>query len=218
MSGPYPIPAREARSELIVSNSRFIASAGPAFSVEQARAFIDRVRLEFADATHHVPAFSIGFGPSTIAHCSDAGEPAGTAGKPVLAVLRGSGLGDIVIVVTRFFGGTKLGSGGLVRAYSDSARAVLAVLPRAVKCATHTVLVVAPYAYFERIRLLTVHHHGVILDETFTADVTLTARFPVEAFEPFQQALAELSAGALSAEIMETNPATILPLAPPSLK
>ncbi|NPV77106.1 MAG: DUF1949 domain-containing protein [Anaerolineae bacterium] len=215
MIEPYPIPANEARSELIVSASRFIASAGPAFSVEQARAFIERIRNEFADATHHVTAFLIGFGPSTIAHCSDAGEPAGTAGKPVLSVLRGSGLGDIVMVVTRYFGGTKLGSGGLVRAYSDSARAVLAVMPRAVKRATYTAMLVAPYTFFERIRLLIAQHHGVILNEVFAADVTLTFRFPVDEFESFQKKLAELSAGALSAEIIETNLATILPLDPP---
>lgn len=215
MSESYPIPAGEARSELIISNSRFIASTGSAFSVEQARAFISRIRIEFADATHHVPAFLIGFGTSTIAHCSDAGEPAGTAGKPILAVLQGSGLGDIVLVVTRYFGGTKLGSGGLVRAYSDSARAVLAVLPRAVKRATYTTLLAMPYSFFEKVRILILRHHGVILDEIFATDVTLTARFPIDAFEPFQQALAELSAGVLSAEIIETNPTTILPLDPP---
>lgn len=218
MSEPYPIPAREARSELIVSNSRFIASAGPAFSVEQARAFIERIQLEYADATHHVPAFLIGFGSSTIAHCSDAGEPAGTAGKPVLAVLRGSGLGDAVIVVTRYFGGTKLGSGGLVRAYSDAARAVLAAVPRAIKRATHVVRLGVPYTLFERVRLLVSQHDGVILDETFAADVTLMVQLPVETLEPFRQALAELSAGALSAEVIETNPDTILPLDPSPLK
>lgn len=113
------IPAAETRVELVVVNSRFIATAAPAFSVEAARAFVGRVRGEFADASHNVPAYLIGHGAATIAHCHDDGEPAGTAGRPVLAVVQGSGLGDIAVVVTRYFGGTKLGTGRLVRAYGD---------------------------------------------------------------------------------------------------
>jgi uncharacterized YigZ family protein len=130
----YPIPARAARVEIGVVNSRFIASAGPAFSVEEAREFIARVKAEFPDASHHVPVYLVGYGASVTAHCSDAGEPSGTAGRPALAVLQGSGLGDVVVVVTRYFGGTKLGTGGLVRAYSDAVRSVLEVLPRAERC------------------------------------------------------------------------------------
>ena len=112
MSRRYPIPAEETRTEIRVSNSRFIATAAPAFSVKEARAFIDRIKAEFRDASHNVPAFVIGFGPSVTAHCNDDGEPSGTAGRPILAVLQGSGLGDIAVVVTRYFGGTKLGTGG----------------------------------------------------------------------------------------------------------
>ena len=72
----------------------------------------------------------IGHGASTTAHCSDDGEPSGTAGRPALSVLQGSGIGDVVLVITRYFGGTKLGTGGLVRAYGDSVRNLLKVLPR----------------------------------------------------------------------------------------
>jgi uncharacterized YigZ family protein len=215
MVEPYPVPAANVRSELIVLNSRFIASAAPAFTVEQARSFMDQIRSEFPDATHNVPAFLIGFGPATIAHCSDAGEPAGTAGKPILAVLRGSGLGDIVVVVTRYFGGTKLGTGGLVRAYSQSVQNVLSIMPRAVKRAAHLIMLNIPYPYFERIRLLAARHQGFIIDETFAGEVTLSIRFPVEAYEPFRQALAELSSGSLEPVIVETNPETIFPLDPP---
>ncbi|MFN2242462.1 MAG: IMPACT family protein, partial [Anaerolineae bacterium] len=113
----YPIPARETRTEIQVLNSRFIATAAPVFSVEEAKAFVTRIRDEFADATHNVPAYLVGYGASVVAHCTDDGEPSGTAGRPALAVLRGSGLGDVAVVVTRYFGGTKLGTGGLVRAY-----------------------------------------------------------------------------------------------------
>jgi len=208
----YPIPAKAVRTEIVVVNSRFIASAGPAFSVEEAREFIARVKVEFPDASHHVPAYLVGHGASVTAHCSDAGEPSGTAGRPALAVLQGSGLGDVVVVIARYFGGTKLGTGGLVRAYSDAVRSVLEILPRAEKVPTHTVMVAIPYSIFERLRLLVAVYHGEILDQDFGADVTITARFMVDHFQGFQADLQELTAGSIQAEIIETHPDTILPL------
>jgi uncharacterized YigZ family protein len=211
----YPIPAREARTEIIVVNSRFVATAAPAFSVEAARAFIARIKDEFSDASHNVPAYLIGHGASVTAHCHDDGEPSGTAGRPALAVLRGSGLGDVVVVVTRYFGGTKLGTGGLVRAYSDAVRAVLEELPRAEKVATHTLLVAPPYPFFERVRLAIAAHHGAILEEEFGVDVTITARFAVEHVPGFQAALQEMSNGTLEAIIVATDEATIMPIDEP---
>jgi uncharacterized YigZ family protein len=206
------IPAQETRVEIRVVNSRFIATAAPVFTVEEARAFVDRIKAEFADATHNVPAYLVGHGRSVIAHCNDDGEPSGTAGRPALAVLQGSGLGDVAVVVTRYFGGTKLGTGGLVRAYGDAVREVLAALPRAAKVATHTVRVAMPYADFERVRLAVEAHGGQILDQDFAAQVAVTARFPVERLPPFQSALGELSNGRLQAEVVETDPATVVPL------
>lgn len=215
MSKRYPVPAVEIRRESIVVNSRFIASLAPVFSVDEARAFIARVKAEFPDASHHVPIYLIGHGDSEIAHCSDAGEPSGTAGRPALAVLRGSGLGDVAVVVTRYFGGTKLGTGGLVRAYGDAVRLVIESVPRAEKVLTHTYMVVFPYRFVDRLRQLVAAHQGQILDEDFTADVTLTARCAVEHFASFQQALSELTNGAISAEIIETK--EILMPMPPGL-
>ena len=201
----YLLPAKEARSEILVVNSRFIASAAPAESVAAAREFITRIRAEFDDASHNVPAFVIGHGNSVTSHCSDDGEPSGTAGRPALAVLSGSGLGDVVVVVTRYFGGTKLGTGGLVRAYSDAVRAVLEVLPRARRVPTHTALLAIPYNWFERLKLLVEAHQGAILDQQFAADVTLTLQFPVDAYEDFCQALTEASSASLAPEIIETT-------------
>ena len=212
----YPIPARETRVELQVLNSRFIATAAPVFTVDEAKAFVARIREEFADASHNVPVYLVGYGASVVAHSNDDGEPSGTAGRPALAVLRGSGLGDVAVVVTRYFGGTKLGTGGLVRAYGDSVRAVLDALPRAEKVPTHTVLVVTEYSFFERVRLAVEAHRGEILDEEFAADVTVTARFPVERVPAFQEALQELSNGTIQAVIVATDPATIMPLPPDS--
>ena len=208
----YPIPAQEARKEIVVINSRFIASLAPAFTVEEAKNFIARIKAEFPDASHHVPVYLIGFGNSVTAHCSDAGEPAGTAGRTALAVLQGSGLGDVVVVITRYFGGTKLGTGGLVHAYGQVVKEVLKGLPRAEKIPTHTVRMVFPYAYFESVRRIVGENKGKVLDEDFTAEVTMTALFPVELLNDFQKALGELTRGNIQAEIIETHSDTILPL------
>ena len=206
----YPVPAREARAEFRVKNSRFIATIAPVFTIEEAKAFVSRIREQFADATHNVPAYVVGHGPAVTAHCNDDGEPAGTAGRPVLAVLQGSGLGDAAIVVTRYFGGTKLGTGGLVRAYGDAARAVLEQTPRALKTLAHTVTMNVPYPLFEQVRLLVAAHKGQILDEAFAADVTVTARFAVDALPAFEDTLQELSNGQLQTEIVVANEGVLL--------
>mgnify|MGYP000650019231 CR=1 FL=1 len=206
------IPAKKTRVEFRVVNSRFIATAAPAFSVDEAKAFIDEIKREFADATHNVSAYVIGHGASVVAHCTDDGEPSGTAGRPALAVLQGSGLGDIVVVVTRYFGGTKLGTGGLVRAYGDGVREVLDALPRAAKTSVHTLRIVTPYNLFKTLRLLIQAHHGIILDEAFAADVTITTRLMVEQFPAFQAALQERSGGKLEAEIIQAHETAILPI------
>jgi uncharacterized YigZ family protein len=207
----YPIPARETRQEILVVNSRFIATLAPVFTVAEAKEFVSRIKAEFADATHNVPAYMVGHGPSVTAHCNDDGEPAGSAGRPALAVLQGSGLGDAAVVVTRYFGGTKLGIGGLVRAYGDAVRAVIAAAPRAHKLAAHTVMLDAPYPLFEQIKLLIERHDGAILAEEFAAEVALTIRFRAADFDPFQADLQELSHGRVEALIIETGE-VILPL------
>jgi putative IMPACT (imprinted ancient) family translation regulator len=127
-------------------------------------------------------------------------------------VLQGSDLGDIVVVVTRYFGGTKLGTGGLVRAYTEAVKSVLENLPLAEKVPTHTVMMVVPYPLFEQTRLLVQKYGGKMLDEEFGADVTLTVQFIVEKLEPFNSEMNELSRGSIQAEIIETNPETIMPL------
>jgi uncharacterized YigZ family protein len=201
----YFLPAAQMRAEIEVLNSRFMATIAPVSTVEEAKAFIQRIKTEFADATHNVPAFVVGHGAAVTAHCHDDGEPSGTAGRPALAVLQGSGLGDAAVVVTRYYGGQKLGTGGLVRAYGDAVREVLAITPRAQRVACHTALLAIPYTHLERVRLLAAEHNGQILEEEFTADITLTLRFQVAHFGPFQEALQELSHGTLTAEVIETG-------------
>ena len=189
------VPTERARAEIRASNSRFIATAAPAASVEAARAFIAEIRAEMPDATHHVYAYVIGHGATTTLGMSDDGEPSGTAGRPVLAVLRGSGLGDVTLVVTRYFGGTLLGTGGLVHAYGDAAKAVLALLPREEKIERRTLVATLPYSAYEVARRLVVAHAGSIVDEAFAADVTLRVLLPTAQAQAFAAALGEATAG-----------------------
>ena len=191
----YPIPAGEHEIEIVIRRSRFISSAAHTPTVESARAFIAEISRRYPDATHHVYAFAVGYGASVTHGMSDDGEPSGTAGKPTLAVVRGSGLGDVTVVTTRYFGGTKLGTGGLVKAYTEAAQLVLAEIPRTEKVEKRAVSITVPYHFYEPVKRLAGQFEGEITDETFAADVQMTVVFPVSAVDDFSAALAELSGG-----------------------
>jgi uncharacterized YigZ family protein len=120
----YLTLASPAGAEIEVRRSRFVCDVAPASSEEAARAFIDRVRVHSRDARHHCTAYVLGT-DGTTQRSNDDGEPSGTAGAPMLDVLRGRGLTDVVAVVTRWFGGTLLGTGGLIRAYGEAVSAAL---------------------------------------------------------------------------------------------
>ncbi|MGE5463058.1 MAG: YigZ family protein [Syntrophothermus sp.] len=201
----YFLPLYEIRREQVVVNSRFIATLAPVISNDEARSFISRIKKEFTDASHNVSAYIIGGGNTVTEYFSDDGEPSGTAGRPALTVLRGSGLGDVAVVITRYFGGTLLGTGGLVKAYTESTQSVVNAVGRGRRIPVHMVMAVIPYNLLERVRLLVTRNHGEVLDEDFTADITMTLQFPVEMFETFQNELRELSAGRLKAEIIEST-------------
>ena len=205
MEKNYAVPLTEIRLEHMVANSRFIATLAPVSTVAAARAFIARLKAEFADATHNVPAYILGGGNTVTEFCSDDGEPAGTAGKPALAVLRGSGLGDVAVVITRYFGGTLLGTGGLVKAYTESTQMVVNTVRRGRQVQVHIAMLAIPYNFLERVRTLAARQHADILVEDYAADITITLRSPVSSFDSFQNELRELSAGKLKAEIMETT-------------
>ena len=121
----YLTIARDAEAEIEVKRSRFLCTLVRVEDEAAARAVVERLRKEHWDAGHHCSAFRIGPPPGAVERSSDDGEPAGTAGAPMLEVLRGAGVSDVVAVVTRWFGGTLLGAGGLVRAYGDAVRAAL---------------------------------------------------------------------------------------------
>ena len=121
MSAEYKIIYRGGEGEIIEKKSRFITAAAPAETEEEALEFIEAVRKKYWDASHNCFAYVIG-GQAQLQRCSDDGEPGGTAGRPILDVLLGENLHNVCVVVTRYFGGTLLGTGGLVRAYSQAVK------------------------------------------------------------------------------------------------
>ena len=206
------IPLEPVQTEILVVNSRFIADLEYAGSVEEARAHLIKVRGCHPTATHNVPAFIIGHGNSIITHCSDDGEPSGTAGRPALAVLQGSGLGNVSVVVTRYFGGTLLGTGGLVRAYGDAVREVLKGVKFAALLPTTTLMFITPYRLYDQVLRLIEAHNGQVLDTAFLEEITVTVRFKDEEVEAFSGQLGNLSAGQVMPIMVEQNPETVFPL------
>ena len=206
------IPLEPVQTEILVVNSRFITDLEFAGSVEEARAHLARVRGHHPTATHNVPAFIIGHGNSIITHCSDDGEPSGTAGRPALAVLQGSGLGNVSVVVTRYFGGTLLGTGGLVRAYGDAVREVLKGVKFAALLPTTTLMFITPYRLYDQVLRLIEAHNGQVLDTAFLEEITVTVRFKDEEVEAFSGQLGNLSAGQVMPIMVEQNPETVFPL------
>ena len=192
---PNMIPAQAATCEIRVSNSRFITNLAPASDVASARAFIAAIRTAMPDANHHVYAYVIGHGATTTLGMSDDGEPSGTAGRPALAVLKGSGLGDAVVVVTRYFGGTLLGTGGLVHAYGDSVRAILEVVERVEKIARTQLVLAISYPLYEGVKRTIATYDHRIDEEDFGTDVTMTVTIRQDDEAEIRAVLIEQTAG-----------------------
>ena len=198
--------------EIRVANSRFIATVCPAFTVEEAKLFIKQTKEKYKDATHNVPLYLIGFGSTVTAHSSDDGEPSGTAGRPALAVLKGSGLGDTAMVITRYFGGTKLGTGGLVKAYSDSARKVIDSVPKAKKVLVHQCQIICPYNMYELISREISKYLSIVKNETFLERVTLDFAIQNSSYTLLNNAIIELSHGKIHTEVIKEDQAAIIPI------
>lgn len=192
----YPIPAARHRVEEEITRSRFITSVAYAPTVDAARAFIDEMRTEFADASHNCWAYVVGLpGSSAQNGMSDDGEPHGTAGRPMLTVLLHSGVGDIVAVVTRYFGGTLLGKGGLVRAYSGGVQLALESLPTGEKVEKRRLSLLIEYSAVTPIQRMLPDYETEVLDESYGVDVSYRLQMPVEQVERFRLDISELTNG-----------------------
>ncbi|MBR6769904.1 MAG: YigZ family protein [Lachnospiraceae bacterium] len=191
---PYKIIKEGGSGEIIEKKSRFIATLAPTVSEEESIAFIDKIRKQYWDARHHCSAFVIGE-RGQLTRCSDDGEPAGTAGKPMLEVLLGAEVRNVVAVVTRYFGGTLLGTGGLVRAYTQAVQVGL----------EQSRIVTMRYGTELEIRT---DYHGIgkvqyilgqlgleILESTYTEAVSLRLLVPYEDKQRLYKELMEATAG-----------------------
>ena len=175
----YQVPADTHVVEQELKKSRFIASIGRATNKVEAQGFIQTVRHTFPDASHHCWAYIAGEPNNTVAiGMSDDGEPQGTAGKPMLNVLQHKGVGEVVVVVTRYFGGVKLGAGGLVRAYSNAVQAAMATLPLAQVIAVKEALLQFPYAHESNIRHLLAGLNIDIVDTDYQEHAVMHIKVP----------------------------------------
>lgn len=194
----YKTVRAAASGELTEKRSRFIGYCKPVSTEEEATAFIASIRSRHWDARHNVYAYSLREG--NLRRYSDDGEPSGTAGMPVLDVLQKSGVTDVCVVVTRYFGGVLLGTGGLVRAYSQAARlglnaAQVVLMERCACCNLR-----CSYTHYGKIASL-LQEHGAGLDDTvYEADVLLRFHIKPEALPGLNKALADATAGEIAVE------------------
>jgi uncharacterized YigZ family protein len=192
----YTVPAARHVVELVIERSRFIATVDRAADAAAARAFIDSVRADHPAATHNCWAYVAG-PPGSTAHVglSDAGEPHGTAGRPMFDVLLHSGVGEIAAVVTRYYGGVKLGKGGLVRAYVGSVQRALESLPSLVQVDRLDLRIEVGYSELEPVRRLLDSIDARIVAEEFGAAVVLIAAVPSAAADALRRGVADRTAG-----------------------
>ncbi len=184
--------------EYIINKSRFIGYCAPVTTQEQAVEFINEIRKRHSDATHNVYAYMIR--TPEYSRYSDDGEPQGTAGMPVLDVIKKSGLTDVCIVVTRYFGGILLGAGGLVRAYSHSAK-IAATGAKIITMSPCSVLkVTCDYGFYGKLTTLVPEFGGITENTDFAENVTLVFRLPSKNEEGFVKQLTEESFGKVFAE------------------
>lgn len=206
------IPATETSDKIEISHSKFIATAAPAMSVEEARKFIEKIKLQYSDATHNVPAFKVGTKNVYTSHSSDDGEPAGSAGKPILTVLENSEFSNIVVVVTRYFGGIKLGVGGLVRAYSGIVKQLLEKIPKAVVTVVSRYSIQIGYSQYEPFLKMSKMFPLQIENTEFTDSIKIALTIKNEDSKRFLHETTELCLGRLKIEKLDSDLVQIHPV------
>lgn len=198
----YRIPTKSGASEYVDKRSRFLGLVQPAGSEDEARAVIAACKKQYHDARHNCWCYLLRDGTERY---SDDGEPQGTAGMPILEVLRHENLTDCVCVVTRYFGGILLGTGGLVRAYTQGAQVAVAAAG-VQRMSLYTVALIAcPYNLYDIVTHLLPEYDCAVEETDYGADVTLTVTLPAGGEDRLNAGLAEATAGTVYAEVMETK-------------
>jgi uncharacterized YigZ family protein len=201
----YAVPAERHRVEQLVERSRFICTLARVGTPEAAQALVRELNAEFPDATHNCWAYVAGPPGSTgRIGMSDAGEPHGTAGRPMLTVLLHGGIGEIGAVVTRYYGGVKLGTGGLSRAYSGTVQLALQTVPTVMRIEKAELIVAIGYGASSAVKQLLPNFEVEILTEEYEADVRYRLRVPKERARELIAALLDATRG--KAAIREETP------------
>ncbi len=195
--------SEETTAEYTEKRSRFIATLYPCDTEEKAAEFINKMRSEYWDARHNCFAYSVENG--AVKRFSDDGEPHGTAGKPILEVIEGAGITNTVIVVTRYFGGVLLGTGGLVRAYTKAAKDAVDLSQRVLMTPCNVFSCSCSYSDRERLVKLIEDCGGTVEDTLYTAEVELKFYLSEEKSGEFLKKLCETFSARLTAEITETR-------------
>jgi uncharacterized YigZ family protein len=199
MAKPYQIAANDIVDETIVSRSRFICYVSPCSSHEEAKAQIKNCQQLHPQASHHCYAFLTGRPEDSQGYgFSDDGEPSGTAGRPMLSVLQGSEIGELCAIVVRYFGGTKLGTGGLQRAYGGSVRQALTLLETVTKAPMVERQLTCDYGQIKDVLYFVEQAKGHIVQQDFSAQIELVIAVPQEQLLQVQQQLQTLSSGLLN--------------------
>ncbi len=198
----YTIQQRE-RTSIKVRGSEFIATVIPVTSKDQALKELESLRSEFWDATHNCFAYRIGKGGLEF-RTSDDGEPSGSAGKPILFVLHKYDVSDILMVITRYYGGTKLGVGGLARAYSDSSSAVLELCVKIPVYSTKDIKVLCMYEDVDIVRRI-IDSYAINSDSEYRDAVEFIARIPESQCEIFMNEIISATSGRAGAMILNTE-------------
>ncbi len=186
----YPIPAELVQTEIEIKKSRFISYARHIQSREEGMQWLDELKSIYPDARHHCWAYLLGNPKcATNAGMGDDGEPSGTAGKPILNVLQYKGVGDIMIVVVRYFGGIKLGAGGLTRAYGQAAQAVMEVLQTIEQVPVVNFKLVCDFSQEQQIRHLLNQFNGDLNQVNYQSRVSITACVPEFELQGFKQSI-----------------------------
>lgn len=203
----YLIPAEPVMFTEEIKKSRFITLLQHTDGVDDAKQFIQSVKDEYPDARHHCWAFVAGRpDDSQKLGFSDDGEPTGTAGKPIIAQLLGSEIGEITAVVVRYFGGIKLGTGGLVRAYGNGVQQSLKLLITKIKVPQVLCEVTCDYSFINQVELLIRQVEGTIIASDFGADVTLRISIPATLLSEVGDKLRDLSRGMLELTCLDDIP------------
>lgn len=194
----YDTVLAEAEAEFAEKRSRFLCAVKPVHTAEEAMAFIARRKEEHYDARHTVYAYILREGNAQ--RYSDDGEPQGTGGQPVLEVIRRSGLTDVCVAVTRYFGGILLGAGGLTRAYSNGASMAIAAAEKITMCPCTDCALKIDYAQYGIVNRLLPEHGAKLLESDFGENVLLKIRLKTDALTEFEKALTEATSATVHME------------------